>query len=50
MVRQLGEQPQRVERILAETANAAAAATKIQRNLNRRMVLEQFLFGVVGSD
>jgi DNA polymerase III subunit delta' len=38
-----------VERILSAAANAAGAARKIQRNLNRRMVLEQFLFGVVGS-
>jgi hypothetical protein len=38
-----------VEPILAAAANAARAAKKIQRNLNRRMVLEQFLFGVVRS-
>ena len=38
-----------VERILSAAANVAGAARKIQRNLNRRMVLEQFLFGVVGS-
>jgi hypothetical protein len=37
-----------VERILRSAAKAAGAAKKIQRNLNRRMVLEQFLFGVVG--
>jgi DNA polymerase-3 subunit delta' len=39
-----------VEYILSDATRAADAATKIQRNLNRRMVLEQFLFGVVGSD
>jgi hypothetical protein len=38
-----------VEHILSVAANAARGATKIQRNLNRRMVLENFLFGVVGS-
>lgn len=38
-----------MERILSAAANAAGAARKIKRNLNRRMVLEQFLFGVVGS-
>jgi len=38
-----------VEHILSTAANAAGAARKIQRNLNRRMVLEQFLFGVVGG-
>jgi hypothetical protein len=41
--------PASVEPILSVAANAADAARKIQRNLNRRMVLEQFLFGVVGS-
>jgi DNA polymerase-3 subunit delta' len=39
----------KVEPILAAAANVASAARKIQRNLNRRMVLEQFLFGVVRS-
>jgi DNA polymerase-3 subunit delta' len=38
-----------VEHVLSAAANAAGAARKIQRNLNRRMVLEQFLFGVVRS-
>jgi DNA polymerase-3 subunit delta' len=38
-----------IEHILSAAANAADGARKIQRNLNRRMVLEQFLFGVVGS-
>jgi DNA polymerase III subunit delta' len=38
------------QRILSDAARATDAATKIQRNLNRRMVLEQFLFGVVGSE
>jgi DNA polymerase-3 subunit delta' len=33
-------------RVIAQTASAAA---RIQRNLNRRMVLEKFLFGVVGG-
>ena len=37
------------ERALAAFAEAAGAAAGIQRNLNRRMVLEKFLFGVVGS-
>ena len=37
------------ERALAAFAAAAGAAAGIQRNLNRRMVLEKFLFGVVGS-
>ncbi|MDH3444755.1 MAG: DNA polymerase III subunit delta' [Deltaproteobacteria bacterium] len=36
-----------LERLLSSAADAAGAAKKIQRNLNRRMVLEQFLFGVV---
>lgn len=39
-----------VERVLLSAARAAAAARKIHRNLNRRMVLEQFLFGVVGGN
>ncbi len=39
-----------LDRLLASAAAAAGAARKIQRNLNRRMVLEQFFFGVVGSD
>lgn len=33
-------------RVIAQSASAAA---RIQRNLNRRMVLENFLFGVVGG-
>ena len=41
--------PAPMEHILSAAANAAGAARKIQRNLNRRMVLERFLFGVVGS-
>jgi DNA polymerase III gamma/tau subunit len=36
-------------RILSAAAQAGDAVRKIQRNLNRRMVLEQFLFGAVGS-
>jgi len=38
-----------VGRILSAATHAASATRKIQRNLNRRMVLEEFLFGVVGS-
>lgn len=38
-----------LEQILSVAAHASVAARKIQRNLNRRMVLEQFLFGVAGS-
>jgi DNA polymerase-3 subunit delta' len=38
-----------LECVLSATAHAGEAARKIQRNLNRRMVLEQLLFGVVGS-
>jgi hypothetical protein len=51
MLPELQRQPAEaaVERILSAAANAAGGARKIQRNLNRRMVLEQFLFGVVGS-
>jgi DNA polymerase-3 subunit delta' len=36
-----------VQRILSAAAHGADAARKIQRNLNRRMVLEGFLFGIV---
>jgi DNA polymerase III subunit delta' len=39
-----------LERILSLAAAAAGAAKKVQRNLNRRMVLEQFLLGVVEVD
>jgi hypothetical protein len=35
--------------ILSCAEQAADAAVKIQRNLNRRMVLEQLLFGAVGN-
>jgi len=38
-----------LERVLSAVADTAGAARRIQRNLNRRMVLERFLFGVVGS-
>jgi DNA polymerase-3 subunit delta' len=38
-----------LERILSCAAQAGEAAEKIQRNLNRRMVLEQLLFDAVGS-
>ena len=34
---------------LSAIAQNAGAAARIQRNLNRRMVLEKFLFGVVGG-
>lgn len=36
------------EQMLASFAQTARAAGRIQRNLNRRMVIERFLFGVVG--
>jgi hypothetical protein len=35
--------------MLASFAQTARAAGRIQRNLNRRMVIERFLFGVVGG-
>jgi hypothetical protein len=35
------------ERALSAVAQTARAAARIQRNLNRRMVLERFLFGAV---
>jgi len=38
-----------VERNLRAFSQSAGAAARIQRNLNRRMVLEKFLFGVVGG-
>jgi DNA polymerase III subunit delta' len=38
-----------LDRILSSFAHASDAAVKIHRNLNRRMVLEQLLFGAVGS-
>jgi DNA polymerase-3 subunit delta' len=38
-----------VERNLRAFSQCAGAAARIQRNLNRRMVLERFLFGVVGG-
>jgi DNA polymerase-3 subunit delta' len=38
-----------VERMLATFAQTARAAARIQRNLNRRMVLESLLFNVVGG-
>ncbi|MGH7928921.1 MAG: DNA polymerase III subunit delta' C-terminal domain-containing protein, partial [Candidatus Binatia bacterium] len=38
-----------LESVLSAAAHASDAARKIQRNLNRRMVLEEFLFGIVGS-
>jgi DNA polymerase-3 subunit delta' len=50
MLDELRARPASVEHTLSDAARAADAVAKIQRNLNRRMVLEQFLFGVVGSD
>lgn len=38
-----------VERNLRAFSQCAGATARIQRNLNRRMVLEKFLFGVVGG-
>lgn len=38
-----------VESSLRAMAQTGGAAARIQRNLNRRMVLEKFLFGVVGG-
>jgi DNA polymerase-3 subunit delta' len=38
-----------VARSLRAIAQTGGAAARIQRNLNRRMVLEKFLFGVVGG-
>ena len=38
-----------VDGIGAAIANSVGAAAEIQRNLNRRMVLEKFLFGVIGE-
>jgi hypothetical protein len=35
------------ERALSAVAQTTQAAARIQRNLNRRMVLERFLFGAV---
>ena len=46
---QVAEADATLEGILFCTAQAGDAAAKIQRNLNRRMVLEQLLFGAVGS-
>jgi DNA polymerase-3 subunit delta' len=38
-----------IERSLRAISQTSSAAARIQRNLNRRMVLEKFLFGVVGE-
>jgi DNA polymerase-3 subunit delta' len=38
-----------IEPALGALAETAGATARIQRNLNRRMVLEKFLFGVVGG-
>jgi len=40
---------QGVDSTLRAIGQTAGAAARIQRNLNRRMVLEKFLFGVVGG-
>jgi DNA polymerase-3 subunit delta' len=40
---------QGIDAALRAIAQTAGAAARIQRNLNRRMVLEKFLFGVVGG-
>ena len=51
MRRQIEEQSSHegIEPALRAIAQTAGAAARIQRNLNRRMVLEKFLFGVVGG-
>jgi DNA polymerase-3 subunit delta' len=51
MQKQIAEQAAQlgVEPALGALAETASAAARIQRNLNRRMVLEKFLFGVVGG-
>ena len=51
MPRQIEQQSlhQGMEHALRSIAQTAGAAARIQRNLNRRMVLEKFLFGVVGE-
>jgi hypothetical protein len=40
---------QGIDHALRAIVQTAGAAARIQRNLNRRMVLEKFLFGVVGG-
>jgi hypothetical protein len=37
-----------IERLLSTFAQTARAAGRIQRNLNRRMVLESLFFNLVG--
>jgi DNA polymerase-3 subunit delta' len=51
MRRQIEEQSsdQGIDLALRAIGQIAGAAARIQRNLNRRMVLEKFLFGVVGG-
>jgi DNA polymerase-3 subunit delta' len=51
MRRQIEQQSslQGLDSVLSTIAQTAVAAARIQRNLNRRMVLENFLFGVVGG-
>ena len=50
MLTEIGSQSAKddFEQMLASFAQTARAAGRIQRNLNRRMVIERFLFGVVG--
>jgi DNA polymerase-3 subunit delta' len=49
MLTEIGSQSAKgnFEQMLASFAQTARAAGRIQRNLNRRMVIERFLFGVV---
>ena len=51
MLTEIGSQSAKgdFEQMLASFAQTARAAGRIQRNLNRRMVIERFLFGVVGE-
>ena len=51
MLTEIGSQSAKgsFEQMLASFAQTARAAGRIQRNLNRRMVIERFLFGVVGG-
>ena len=51
MRQQIEEQSSRqnIDSALGAIAQTSSAAARIQRNLNRRMVLEKLLFGVVGG-
>ncbi len=51
MLTEIGSQSAKgnFEQMLASFVQTARAAGRIQRNLNRRMVIERFLFGVVGG-